>query len=130
MAGANKRFARYGGVNVMRVGLISMVAGGAIAGLAGATETLGSYGRYVGGFSGDLGFDGITVALMGRLNPIGTLLAALFLGALKSGGASLELAVDLPRDLVVVLQGLILLTVTAQGILALFRRGWRPRAKE
>jgi simple sugar transport system permease protein len=127
MAGANRRFARYGGINVTRVGLVSMVASGAIAGLAGSTETLGNYGRFVGGFSSDLGFDGLTVALMGRLNPLGTLAAALFLGALKNGGASMELAVNVPRDLVVVLQGLIVLTVTAQGMLALFRGGWRRK---
>lgn len=130
MTGLNKRFARNGGVDVMRIGLVSMVAAGGLAGLAGATETLGSYGRYVSGFSGDLGFDGITVALMGRLNPVGTLFAALFFGALKNGGASLELAVNLPRDLVTVLQGLILLTVTAQGIFRLLYLGWRPRSGE
>lgn len=128
MSGANRRFARYGGVNVARIGLVSMVASGAIAGLAGSTETLGNYGRFVGGFSSDLGFDGLTVALMGRLNPLGTLAAALFLGALKSGGASMELAVDVPRDLVVVLQGLIVLTVTAQGMFTIFRSGWRRKA--
>jgi simple sugar transport system permease protein len=129
MTGYNRRFARHGGIDVMRIGFVSMAAGGALAGFAGATEILGSYGRYAGGFAGDLGFDCITVALMGRLSPVGTMLAALFLGALKNGGASMELAVNLPRDLVVVLQGLILLMVTAQGLFSLVWRGWRPRGR-
>jgi len=130
MTGLNKRFSRYGGVNTFKMAVISMVLSGVLAGIAGASESLGNYGRYVGGFSADMGFDGITVALMGRLTPIGTLLGAIFFGALKNGGASMEMAVNVPRDLVVVVQGLILLMVTAQALFILLRLGWRERPEE
>ncbi len=121
MTGFNRRFALYGGVNTFKMAVTAMVISGMIAGLAGATESLGSYGRYVGGFSVGFGFDGLTAALMGRLNPLGTLLGAVFFGALKNGGASMEILTNIPRDMVVVIQGLILLTVTAQALFKFLR---------
>lgn len=130
MTGFNRKFAHYGGVNTVRMAIMSMVLSGVIAGLGGATESIGSYGRYIGGFSSDFGFSGVTVALMGRLSPIGTLLGALFFGALTNGGASMELAVSVPRDIVVVIQGLILLLVTAQSLFSLLRLGSKARPEE
>ncbi len=130
MTGLNRRFARYGGVSTFKMAIVSMVLSGVLAGIAGASESLGNYGRYVGGFSADMGFDGITVALMGRLTPIGTMLGAVFFGALKTGGASMEMAVNVPRDLVVVVQGLILLVVTAQALFILLRLARQERPEE
>lgn len=130
MTGLNKRFSHYGGVNILKIGIISMVVSGALSGIAGATESLGSYGRYIGGFSSDFGFDGVTVALMGRLNPLGALFGAVFFGALKNGGALMELTVNVPRDLVGVIQGLILLIVTAQTIFTLLRLNAQARPEE
>jgi simple sugar transport system permease protein len=130
MTGFNRRFAHYGGVNTVRMAIMSMVVSGMIAGLGGATETIGSYGRYIGGFSSDFGFAGVTVALMGRLDPIGTLFGALFFGALTNGGAAMELSVNVPRDMVVVIQGLILLVVTAQSLFRLLHLGVKARPEE
>jgi len=130
MTGLNRRFARYGGVSTFKMAITSMVLSGILAGLAGATESLGIYGRYVGGFSADLGFDGVTVALMGRLTPLGTLIGAIFFGALKNGGTSMEMAVNVPRDLVIVVQGLILLFVTAQSLFVLLKLGRHERPEE
>jgi general nucleoside transport system permease protein len=130
MTGFNRKFAHYGGVNTVRMAIMSMVLSGVIAGLGGATESIGSYGRYIGGFSSDFGFSGVTVALMGRLNPIGTLFAAIFFGALSNGGASMELMVNVPRDMVVVVQGLILLVVTAQSLFTLLRLNPKARPEE
>lgn len=130
MTGFNRKFAHYGGVNTFRMAIISMVLAGVIAGFGGATESIGSYGRYIGGFSSDFGFSGVTVALMGRLHPIGTLFAALFFGGLTNGGASMELMVNVPRDMVVVIQGLILLVVTAHSLFTLLRLGTKARPEE
>ena len=130
MTGFNRRFAHYGGVNTVRMAITSMVLSGMIAGLGGATESIGSYGRYIGGFSSDFGFAGVTVALMGRLNPVGTLLGALFFGALTNGGATMELATNVPRDMVVVIQGLILLVVTAQSLFQLLHLSVKVRPEE
>jgi simple sugar transport system permease protein len=82
--------------------------------LAGATLSLGIFGRYVAGLSTGLGFEGIAVALIGQLNPVGVLLSAFFFGVLKHGGAAMELAIDVPRDIILVVQGLILMLVTGR----------------
>ncbi len=121
MTGLNRRFAKSGGVNVSAIAISSIVVAGVISGLGGGTEVLGSYGRYIGGFSTGLGFDGVTVALMGRLSPVGTLLGAVFLGALKNGSAYMELSTNIPRDMVIVLEGLILLIITANTIRVMVR---------
>jgi simple sugar transport system permease protein len=67
---------------------------------------------------------------MGRLDPIGTLLGAFFFGALSSGGAAMELVTDIPRDMVVVLQGLIMLVVTAQAFFSMLRLSAKARPEE
>ncbi len=118
MTGLNRRFAHYGGIATGRVMVGAMFASGLLGGLAGATESLGEFGRYVAGFSTGLGFDGVTVALMGLLDPVGALGAAMFLGVLKNGAAAMELAVDVPRDMVLVVQGLILALLTARHLVA------------
>ena len=90
--------------------VIAMALSGALAGLVGANEILGAQHRLVLGFTGGCGFVGIAVALMGRNRPLGVILASLLFGALYQGGS--ELALDMPgitRDLVVMVQGLIIL---------------------
>jgi general nucleoside transport system permease protein len=126
MTGLNQRFAHYGGIATPRVMMLAMAVSGLLGGLAGATESLGEFGRYVAGFSNGLGFDGVTVALMAALSPLGALAAALFLGALKNGAAAMELAVNVPRDMVLVVQGLILALLTAKYLPPLLRRSPRP----
>ena len=130
MTGFNRRFARFGGVNVFKVDILSMVISGMLGGLAGATESLGVYGRYVSGFSTGIGFDGVAVALMGHLDPIGTVLGAVFFGALKNGGASMELAVNVPRDIILVVEGLILAVVTAQQLFVRLHIGWKDKVED
>jgi simple sugar transport system permease protein len=129
LTGLNRRFAHYGGVRTQRVMLGAMAVSGLLGGLAGATESLGEFGRYVAGFSNGLGFDGVTVALMGGLNPLGALAGAIFLGALKNGAAAMELAVNVPRDMVLVVQGLILALLTAKHLLPRPRRRARGAAE-
>ncbi len=130
MTGLNRRFAHFGGIQTIRVAVSSMFISGMLGGLAGAMESLGTYGRYVSGFSNGLGFDGVTVALMGRLDPVGVLLSSLFFGALKNGGSVMELMLNVPRDVVTVVQGLILILLTAQSLFVMLRLSWRARAEE
>jgi general nucleoside transport system permease protein len=130
MTGYNRKFSRFGGINTVRMAIVSIVMSGAMAGLGGATEVLGNYGRYIGGFSSDFGFAGVTVALMGRLNPIGALLGAIFFGALTNGGAAMELTANIPRDMVVIIQGLIMLIVTAQSLFMILRLTPKARPEE
>lgn len=123
--GSNPDAAVYGGINPPRIIVITMLISGALAGLVGVNELLGVQHRVVLGFNAGYGFAGIAVALMGRNHPVGVVLAALLFGALYQGGA--ELAFDMPtvtRDMVVVIQGLIILFC---GALELMYRPWLER---
>lgn len=110
VAGASEPAAVYAGIAPARVAVLAMTLSGALAGLMAVNEILGHQHRLVLGFTGGYGFVGIAVALMGRNHPLGILLAALLFGALYQGGS--ELAFDMPkisRDMVVVIQGLVVL---------------------
>ena len=108
--GANPEAAIYAGINPKRIVMLAMLISGALAGFVAVNELLGVQHRLLLGFNTGYGFAGIAVALMGRNHPIGVMLAALLFGALYQGGA--ELAFEIPsvtRDVVVVIQGLIIL---------------------
>lgn len=108
--GANPDAAIYAGINPKRVIMLAMLISGGLAGFVAVNELLGVQHRLLLGFNAGYGFVGIAVALMGRNHPVGVMLAALLFGALYQGGA--ELAFEIPsvtRDVVVVMQGLIIL---------------------
>jgi ABC-type uncharacterized transport system permease subunit len=123
--GTNPRFAQFGGIDVPRRQMQVMALSGALAGLAGAVEILGVQRRFITRFAVGLGFDGVTVALLAQNNPLGVPFGALFMGAIKSGGLALEMFSNVPRAMVTALVGIIILTVTIQGGLRLFRRRGR-----
>ncbi len=108
--GHNESAAVYGGISPARAIMIAMAVSGGLAGLVGVNEIIGVHHRLLLEFTAGYGFVGIAVALMGRNHPVGILLAALLFGMLYQGGS--ELAFDMPnvtRDMVVVLQGLVIL---------------------
>ncbi|OYT62959.1 MAG: ABC transporter permease [Thermofilum sp. ex4484_15] len=107
--GLNPRAAEYGGVNVGKALIYSMVLSGAISGIAGACDVLFVEYRFNSLFSPGYGFDGIAVALIGRLDPIGTALAALFIAAIHMGARSLQPALGMPKELAMAIEGLIII---------------------
>lgn len=110
VVGANPSAATYAGINPAKMTVVVMLISGGLAGMMAVNEILGVQHRLVLGFNAGYGFAGIAVALMGRSHPVGILLAALLFGALYQGGA--ELAFEIPsvtRDVVLVIQGLIIL---------------------
>lgn len=116
VAGQNKDAAAYAGVSVSRVTIIALMMSGALAGMMGLNELLGEQMRLIGNFTLGYGFVGIAVAFMGRNHPMGIVLAAILFGVLYQGGA--ELAFEMPtitRDLIVVIQGLVILFAGAMG---------------
>lgn len=116
VAGGNAAAAVYAGIAPPRVILGAMLLSGALAGCLGLNELLGSQRRILIDFPGGAGFVGIAVALMGRNHPAGILLAAVLFGALYQGGS--QLSFDMPRinrDMVVVIQGLVILLCGAMG---------------
>ncbi|MBW3658349.1 MAG: ABC transporter permease [Actinobacteria bacterium] len=120
--GKNPDAARAAGMSTGRMIVLGLTLAGALAGLAGGAQILGLQQRITGGFSGGLGFDGITVALLGRGSVGGTVAAGVLFGALKAGGRSMQGATGTSLDLVVVLQALIILFVAAPALVrAIFR---------
>ena len=112
--GANQRAAVYAGISPDRNIILAMLISGALAGLVGMNEIMGTNHRLLLNFVAGYGFVGIAVSLMGRNHPIGIFLAALLFGALYQGGA--ELSFEMPkitRYMVVVIQGLIILIAGA-----------------
>lgn len=114
IVGLQPAFAETVGFSKDRILLWAFLASGALAGLAGAVVTLGAEHRFIQNFSPGYGFLGITVALIGRLSPVGLFAASLFYGALLTGATQMQTASDVPFALVFIVQGLLLLLVTAR----------------
>jgi general nucleoside transport system permease protein len=135
--GANPDAARYAGMPVSWLMVITLALSGGLAGLAGAVEVAGLHYRHELGFSQNYGFDAISIALLGRAHPLGVVPAALLLGALRNGATRMQFLAGVPADVVVVLEGLILLFIAAEvlirrlyhlppaGPTLAFTRGWR-----
>lgn len=120
--GSNSNAARYAGMQPAMLIITSFAIAGGFAGLAGASEVLGTQGRATQGFAGDIGFDAIAVALLGRSTPTGTVLAAFLFGALQAGGQKMQVDTGVPVDLVLILRGLIVLFIAAPLLMkAIFR---------
>ena len=118
--GANKEAAVYAGISVPRNMMLAMAISGALAGMMGLNEIMGVNHRLLLNFTAGYGFVGIAVSLMGRSHPIGIFLASLLFGALYQGGA--DLAFEIPkisRDMVVMIQGLVILFAGALEFLFL-----------
>jgi simple sugar transport system permease protein len=113
--GANPTAARYAGMNPRRMIIFTMSLCGAFAGLAGAVEVL-RLGYYPAVFGTSIGFDGITVALLGQGNPVGIMLAALLLGAMRAGAPLMQIQAGIPVEIIDVIQGVILIFLTAEVI--------------
>jgi len=111
--GLNPSAANYAGIGVKKTIFLAMAVSGALAGMGGAVETLGITGRFEPSFNAGLGFDGITIALLARANPIATIPAALLVGTLRSGAASLQFQTGIEPEVVDVILALTLLFVAA-----------------
>lgn len=119
LTGQNERFAKYSGVKTGRLALWSMVASGAICGLVGMFEIFGLHGRFIESVSSEFYFDGMLVAMIMRYEPVGIILMSLFFGAMKIGGAAMELNANIPSSLTVLIQSIIIFFMAAeQGITA------------
>ncbi|MEQ5869889.1 ABC transporter permease [Sagittula sp. NFXS13] len=107
--GHSETGAKYAGISPVRITVISMLISGALAGLMAINATMGEAERLVLNASEGAGFIGIAVALMGRSHPLGVFLAALLFGFLYQGGAELAFWANIPRELITVIQALVIL---------------------
>ncbi len=129
--GQGEAAARAAGIDAGRIRIIAMALAGGLAGLVGVGEVLGNAGKFRVDFSPEYGFIGIAVALLGRNHPAGVLAAALVLGALHKGAASLDLETEhITREVSLLLQALILLCVSAEGLWTWKGRGRKGRVAD
>jgi simple sugar transport system permease protein len=130
--GENPSAARVAGIDVKSMYVYAMLISGALVGLAGVDQALGTVTTgFSSGIDAGIGFDAITVALLGRSTPVGVLIAGILFGAFKAGGFSMQAAEGVPVDIVLVVQSLIVLFIAAPPLVrAIFRLpapGSRPR---
>mgnify|MGYP006255231481 CR=1 FL=1 len=101
--------AQYAGINPVKITILAMLISGGLAGMMAVNTTLGEAERLVLNATEGAGFIGIAVALMGRSHPFGVVLASILFGFLYQGGAELALWTSIPRELIVVIQALVIL---------------------
>ena len=111
--GANPNAARTAGMSIAFVTAMTMALSGALMGLAGGVQITSTMKYLTGDVAGSIGFDAITVALLGRNKPMGTFFAGLLFGAFKAGGRIMQAQADVPIDMVLVLQSVIVLLIAA-----------------
>jgi general nucleoside transport system permease protein len=120
--GANANAARSAGISISFVTTATMFICGGLAGLGGAVHVLGTEYALTAGVAGSFGFDAITVALLGRATPLGTVFAAFLFGALQTGGRTLLSNTGTPADIVQVIQALIVLFIAAPTLMKMIFR--------
>jgi simple sugar transport system permease protein len=123
LVGESEASAGYSGVRAKFVRTLALTISGALAAGVALGEVLGHAGRFRMGFSADYGFIGIAVALLARNQPLAIIATSILFAALHKGAASLDLETEnITRDLSVVLQALIILSVSAVGFWSWQRR--------
>ena len=115
--GLNPHAAEYAGIDAGRNAILALVVSGALAGLAGVTEILGTFHRFYDGFSPGYGFDGIPVALLARNNPWGIVLTALLFGALRNGSITMQVEAGVSKEIVYAVQGMIIIFIAGENML-------------
>ncbi len=110
--------ARYAGMRVGGIMVLAMGIAGGMAGMAGAIETLGLNHKFAPEFGEGVGFDGITVALLGQTHPIGIVVASFLFGMLSAGAPRMQFESGVPVDLIRIIQALILIFVAAPHIMS------------
>lgn len=126
--GENPRAARVAGINVSGATVGVMAISGALCGLAGVFQVLGTITTgFTDGIDAGIGFDAITVALLGGSSPVGVLLAGLLFGAFKAGGANMQAGAAIPVEIVTIIQSLIVLFIAAPPLVRRIFRLRDPR---
>lgn len=121
--GLNSIAASRAGISYARTVLISLAIAGALGGLAGGFMLLGEQYVLKDGFSSGYGFDGLVAGLLARGSVIGVIAAALLFGFLRSGGINMEMVAQVPTALVMVIQGLIVITLAGAAYFLERQRG-------
>lgn len=111
--GFNMTASKFNGFPVNTLVLISFVVSGAIAGLGGGVELLGTQFRLINGFGAGYGFDGVAMALIGQLHPIATVIVAIFFAALRAGSTIMQSVTGVPTSVSDIIQALVIIFAVA-----------------
>jgi simple sugar transport system permease protein len=117
-AGDAPEAARRAGIDLGRTAFVAMTLSGAIAGLGGATIVAGVLHRFNTGLSPGYGFIAIAVALVGNLDPLWIVVAALGFGMLQSGGVAMQAEAGVPREVVSLVTGLVIIALAGRRVIA------------
>lgn len=132
MGGLNPNFANYGGVNSTKMMYYVLILSGAIAGLGGACEVLGSRYRYVDSMITSPGYawTGIIASLMSSNHPVGILVSSIFLAGITTGGSTIERSMGVPSEVTTIIQGIITLLITAKFVAKWYKKKKNLSTKE
>ncbi len=119
--GASPKASEYGGIDVNKIFLLTILISGGLAGLAGAGEVAGVQKKLIEGLSPGYGYAGVVVGLLGRLHPIGVMLSATFFASLITGTGMMQRLTDVPVALTYAVQGITLITILALTIFSEYR---------
>ena len=111
--GCNATAAHFCGIPVKKYMLATFIISGAIAGLGGSAELLGTQYRLINGFAAGYGFDGVAIALIAQLNPIATIVVAIFFAALRAGSTTMQAATGVPTSVSDIIQALVIVFTVA-----------------
>ncbi len=107
--GMNPVASKVNGFPVGKLMVLAFIISGAIAGLGGAVEVMGKQYRLLAGFGGNVGFDGVAIALIAQLNPIGSMIVAIFFGMLTTGATSMQVGIMVPTAITSIIRALIII---------------------
>jgi ABC-type uncharacterized transport system permease subunit len=119
--GANPTAAKFRGININMVLIVTMIISGGLAGLAGAGEVFGVHHKLQMDISPGYGYTGIIVGVLAELNPLVTILTAVFFGGLINGGVKLITSIGIPTALIFAMQAIILIFILAARVLTRYR---------
>lgn len=124
LTGNNSSFAKYSGINVVKVIIVAHVVAGFIAGMGGTVECLGMHKRFEWTALPGYGFDGAMIAMLANNNPIGVIGAAVFVAYLRIGADLVNRYSDIPTEMISILQCIIILLISAERFLHKYKQRW------
>lgn len=130
MVGKNQRFAKYSGIHVVKVIIVAHIVSGFLAGAGGAAECISMHSRFEWTSLPGYGFNGALIAMLANNNPISVIFSALFVAYLNIGADIVARRSDVPTEMVIILQSLIILLIASERFLYSFKQRWIERGIE
>lgn len=130
MVGMNQKFAKYSGINIVKVIIVTHLIAGFVAGSGAAIENIGIHNRFEWSALPGYGFSGALIAILANNNPIGAVFSSLFIAYLSTGASLASRLADVPAELQVVLQGVIFLLISMQNFMQGSKRKWLAKGRK